>query len=54
MGFVLVLSMLLAACAPTEVIKTVEVGKEVIKTVEVERKKKLSRPSRSRNRSKLS
>jgi peptide/nickel transport system substrate-binding protein len=41
MGFVLVLSMLLAACAPTEVIKTVEVGKEVIKTVEVEKEKEV-------------
>jgi peptide/nickel transport system substrate-binding protein len=37
MGVVLVLSMLLAACAPKEVIKTVEVGKEVVKTVEVEK-----------------
>ncbi|MCJ7824521.1 MAG: DUF874 family protein, partial [Anaerolineales bacterium] len=32
-----VVSLLLAACQPQEVIKTVEVEKEVIKTVEVEK-----------------
>ena len=37
LGVVLVLSMLLASCAPKEIIKTVEVGKEVVKTVEVQK-----------------
>jgi peptide/nickel transport system substrate-binding protein len=36
LSVLLILSVVLAACAPQEVIRTVEVGKEVITTVEVE------------------